>query len=466
MEGKKVMIGLNQLVSQIIGFIKVIDEDSYKDFANQFMLQLETEIPTVKMFLMNNDNQKDTIECKASQIIEAIGLIPSDSYEDFAQQFMGKLDKEIPEMKKILTEHINDKSADEYKSCDEGTQEEKKELIDDNSTGNTTKKSSANQDYDQASSNSNSKGNNHRKNNKKKKKKNKNKNKSILEDNSYADNLSVKNICMVSCGLANLGNTCFLNVIIQCFAHFNEFQAFFLDYRPKSDLTTSLRSLSLAIREKKNPNDLLREFTSLTSQAENYGDGHQYDAKEFYSFIIAEVLKDTPVLKPYCIIVKTENYHFTGNCKHNDTIETLYPFIPLTGVDWRREFEEFFQGVTESGNLYCVKCKKNQKGTRNTAYVYPKVLPVYFHQPTPITLGSSLSVVKKNMNKQGRGKDEFIEYRAEVIIMRRGNNKDSGHFLAVAQEAEYCILYNDSIAKCINPQEFTAYMVFYRKISQ
>ena len=460
MDGKKVRIKLNLLASEIVRLIHLIDEDSYMEFLKQFMLQIDPGLRKIKMLLMKNDNtQKDTIECKTSQIIEVLRLIDSDSYEDFVQQFMGKLDKEIPEMKKIMKEHINEKAADEYKSCDEGTQEEKKESIDPNSRENTTKKLSVNQYYYQASSNSKFK-------RKTKNNKNKNTNNLILEASSFTDNLTVTNLCTVSCGLENLGNTCFLNVIIQCFAHFNEFQAFFVGYIPKSPLTKSLRSLSLAIRKKENPNDLLRAFTSLTSQVENYGDGLQYDAKAFYLFIIDEVLKDTPVLKPYCIIVKTENYHFTGNCKHNDTIETLYTFIPLTGVDWRREFEEFFQGVTESGNLYCVKCKKNQKGTRNTAYVYPKVLPVYFHQPTPITLGSSLSKVKKNMNKQGIVKDEFIEYRAEVIIMRSGNNKDIGHFLAVAQEDEYCVLYNDSIAKCIHPQEFTAYMVFYRKISQ
>ena len=187
-----------------------------------------------------------------------------------------------------------------------------------------------------------------------------------------------------------------MNSILQCIAHFPFFLRFFQKYRLKSSYSKSLKALISCLRSSSDPREPAVCFNKESISASGYGNGEQKDSKEFYCFILETLLRESPFIRGTCILQKSEIYSF-NECKCTNSITTEYPFIPLvvpSGKCWIDELQDFLKEQETIGSLYCVDCKVKFMGKTKTTFIFPKIIAVYFHEPTLVELGNVLVLGK------------------------------------------------------------------------
>ena len=301
---------------------------------------------------------------------------------------------------------------------------------------------------------------------------------------SVTDAKNNYNLKLVSQGLPNLGNTCFMNSIIQCIAHFSSFFQFFQNACLKSSYSKSLKALISCLRFSSDPSKKAVCFNNESIRASGYGNGEQKDSKEFYCFILETLLRESPSIRETCILQKSEIYSF-NECKCSNSITTKYPFIPLvvpSGKYWIDELQDFLKEQETAGSLYCVDCKVNFMGKIKTTFIYPKIIPVYFYEPTLIELGSVLVLWKTSdsggdyklrpggtsgkirMNRVKHQVDgnrsSKLEYIVEACVVRSGSSRQFGHYWARTLEKKQIVDYNDSSVSTGSNKSCLAYMTF------
>lgn len=270
-----------------------------------------------------------------------------------------------------------------------------------------------------------------------------------------------------SLGLANLGNTCFANSVLQGIYHFDEFRQFFSKLDPKYSFTSALKDLIINIYENNRVDYYLSVFVNQAKLL-SFCNGAQQDSKEFYACILDKLIDDDPSIYEVCILNKRAIYKFQRcnkdlyqkkssdpSSNHQYSNDNFYPFIPIQCNTLEAGINEFFSNPTVTENFWCMDCQKKSIGTEEIIFDYPNILCIYFHTPNHIKIGSSFMINKEN------------EYKIETIICRVGSDRNSGHYYTVCLESDKVVTYNDSnvsVERTLN-KSFLAYMIFCRKIS-
>ena len=289
----------------------------------------------------------------------------------------------------------------------------------------------------------------------------------------------------ISQGLPNLGNTCFMNSILQCIAHFSSFEQFFKSTPLKSNYSRSLQDLILCMRSPSNAATLTATFTNESVRLNKHGNGSQQDSKEFYCSILEALLSDSPSIKETCILQKKETYTFEG-CICTNQVTTDYPFIPLSVSsrnNWKTELQEFLREQRTVDYYYCIRCRVKRKGCIETAFKFPKVLGIYFHQPINVELGCSVVIDNANTaakklgsrnggrgvschseisrkNENGKSIGQRVEYKAEACVLRSGSTAQCEHYWAMTFEDEQIFGYDDTVVTANRQRNVSAYMLF------
>ena len=161
-------------------------------------------------------------------------------------------------------------------------------------------------------------------------------------------------------GLENYINTCFINSILQCFAHFEAFGTMINSIAGSSFLTASFKYLIQKMRTGNEVSDILKQFVQYSSLEGRYGDGNQEDVKGFYAFMVEKLAEDIPkdVLESTCLVKQTEIFKFE-RCGHENPIYRVSPFISLQGDKryWQVNLQEYLLDTSSNGEYYCVKCE-------------------------------------------------------------------------------------------------------------
>ena len=289
----------------------------------------------------------------------------------------------------------------------------------------------------------------------------------------------------ISQGLPNLSNTCFMNSILQCIAHFPSFVQFFENSHFKSAYGISLQNLILSMISNTDPENFARAFRTESIRFSGHGNGSQNDSKEFYCLLIEALLEDCPSIKETFILQKTEVYTF-DECMCKNQITTDYPFIPLAVTsrnNWISEIQEFLREERKPDYYYCTRCRTKRSGYIATTFKFPKVMAIYFHQPITVELGSSVIIDNKNPtvrnsssrsgargsscppgktkdNEGGKFAGQKVEYIPESCVLRSATNAQYGHYWTVALEGNKLFEYNDLRVSSCSQRSHSAYMVF------
>ena len=262
-------------------------------------------------------------------------------------------------------------------------------------------------------------------------------------------------------GIYNLGNTCFMNVVLQSFAHFDEFQHIVSTTPGRSNLFNSFKTLMTLLRTNYDTLEVLQDFLRYSASEGSYGNGEQRDPKEFYCFLLEKFQEELPkdLIERTWIAKRIDTYTFP-KCKHSSKTITPYPFATVDGtVHWRGLLQNFFKECEQQGTFYCETCSKKTDGKLSTRFEYPDFLVVYFRTPIEITLATELMLLKYYAN----GKPYPVKtYRAEVIVSRTNSQRESGHYWASALEGDECVIYNDKSVGRRPNNAADAYMVFFK----
>ena len=294
----------------------------------------------------------------------------------------------------------------------------------------------------------------------------------------------------ISQGLPNLSNTCFMNSILQCIAHFPSFVQFFENSHFKSAYGISLQNLILSMISNTDPENFARAFRTESIRLSGHGNGSQKDSKEFYCSLIEALLEDCPSIKETCILQKTEEYTF-DQCMCKNQVTTNYQFIPLAVLssnNWKSEIQEFLFEERKSDYYYCTRCQTNRRGYIETTVKFPKVMAIYFHQPITVELGSSVIIDNKSptarntrsrsdarSNSYPPGKsnssedtkivEQRLEYLIESCILRSITSGPNEDYWAAALEGNIIIEYRDLQVSRSYQRNLSTSMIFLARIN-
>lgn len=319
-------------------------------------------------------------------------------------------------------------------------------------------------------------------------------------------------------GLKNLGNTCYLNSVLQCLTYTPALANFCLKYQHSSscDLvgyTTERKDCPFCILEKRIARSLNLELpldsplkinSSLKIFAEHFRHGRQEDAHEFLRYVIdachntclrlrklqlqrrkggkgGENVSDETVVKEIfggalqnqvkCLSCGTESN------KVDEIMDISLDILHSSSLE--DALNRFFQPETLDGNnkYQCDVCKKLVAARKQMSILQaPNVLVIQLKRFEGIFGGKidksiafeELLVLSSYMCKATQ--DPHPEYRLFGTIIHSGFSPESGHYYAYIKDAVgrwYCC--NDSHVSLSSPQEVVsekAYILFFTRSKQ
>ncbi|CAG9316441.1 unnamed protein product [Blepharisma stoltei] len=238
-------------------------------------------------------------------------------------------------------------------------------------------------------------------------------------------------------GIPNIGNTCYLNSLLQVFASNNEFCE---KIRPLTyELFSTLSSLLVSIRDP--TTNTIWEFVMAFKSRFNdefpwLGDLTQQDSKEVLLMLIGR-LSDFTNIEPLFIISYKQilNCH-DCNYKAKATETNTFITVPINKFSSIQEFitdiKKPKKFIGDGSQLYCEKCNKQQDMTvEYEEIIWPSTVTFY--------LSSKNGRIRINKELDIEG----TIYRWYGLICHYGDSW-SGHYLAYTWDTNNWTEYNDS----------------------
>jgi uncharacterized UBP type Zn finger protein len=254
-------------------------------------------------------------------------------------------------------------------------------------------------------------------------------------------------------GLQNLGNTCYLNSIIQILRSLNSFRIILKNSPTSSslsDLFNQMDSLQTVI-----PDKFINKIRTLNPI---FCDNRPHDSKEFFVFLIKQLNDERINTDPIFAWISVKTLMF--KCKHTLELNEKFLLITLPNGEFSSVTRSAFRKKTRTeGNTYpnffCDKCNLEQQCYEKKEIVSSPKFVVFYREPNPRWI-ENLSIIQEfNID------DFHLKLRGIVLLHPLSYNMN--HYTAIVVKENRWILYNDtSVSYYTSDQVTGGYLFFYQ----
>lgn len=279
-------------------------------------------------------------------------------------------------------------------------------------------------------------------------------------------------------GLINLGNSCYINSVLQVLAHSDDFKKYFLEnnFSVTKPLSFALKKfLREYFGSKKGsyfaPKDLheaIRQHYKNENSSFQFANGSQFDAPEFLGHFLSSLEienRDVSIFRwqgGYSYYCQACNYRRQKNTDFlawqiaikNEALVKKELLNNKTGCRYEPALTTLLEYYTCESNT-TINCKKcNKKNVKHTSFIsfFPKYLfllfvigentPFFIRIPKELNL-ASYCTTQQNVN---------FDYTLYGIVRRVGRDIYSGHYTAAIKDGKAWYICDDSsVYKLSNP---------------
>lgn len=304
-------------------------------------------------------------------------------------------------------------------------------------------------------------------------------------------------------GLVNLGNTCYMNSIIQCLSNIKQFNKKIIEYNGNCQIILQFKKILIEIWKENYPISPKSFKKTIDNDLQKYSGNEQHDAHEFlldfFELLHKEmgekynsnsisnninILKANNIWDSYFNSSKSiisslfygqyVNYITCEGCEN--VSHTFDPFIDINIYCNKpdKTIKKLIKDRFARNYIYkpCEECNGNTESDTEheiISYIYklPEILLVYINRFTKTSKNNNNNnlIIDNEINLSNYSMDNNVIYTLKSIICHTGN-LNSGHYFSLVKNGNNWYCFNDNkvtLFNISNIDKSSPYILFYDK---